>query len=77
MGLEYSAKERHRPVKVGPEEGKKNAQRAGTPLLWRQTETAGVVQPGEEKVLRRSHCGLPILKGGFLKRVRVSFYMGR
>jgi len=31
--LEPSAQERHRPVGVGPEQGHKNDQRAGTPLL--------------------------------------------
>ena len=31
--LESSAQERHGPVGVGPEEGHKNDQRAGTPLL--------------------------------------------
>jgi len=31
--LEPSAQERHGPIGVGPEEGYKNDQRAGTPLL--------------------------------------------
>jgi len=31
--LEPLAQERHRPAGVGPEEGHKNDQRAGTPLL--------------------------------------------
>ena len=31
--LEPSAQDRHGPVGVGPEEGHKNNQRAGTPLL--------------------------------------------
>jgi len=42
--LEPSAQEGHGPVGVGPEEGHRNDQRAGTSLLRGKT---GVVQPGE------------------------------
>lgn len=38
-----------------PEEGRKDAQWAGAPLLWRQGEGAGVVQSGDEKTARRPH----------------------
>ena len=47
--LEPSAQGRHGPVGADPEEGHKNRQRAGTPLLWGKTERVGVIQPGEEK----------------------------
>ena len=38
-----SIQERHGPVGAGPEEGHKTDQRAGTPLLSRKAEGAGVV----------------------------------
>ena len=41
--------ERQRAVGEGPEEGHKYDQRAGEPLLQRQAEGAGLVQPGEKK----------------------------
>lgn len=37
-------------------------QRVGTPLLWSQAETAGVVLPAEGKVPERPHCGFPVPK---------------
>lgn len=40
-----------------PEENHEDVQRAGTPLLWRQAERGGGVQPGE--ILEH----LPISKG--------------
>ena len=49
--LQPSAQERHGPVGVGPQEGQKNGQRAGTPLVWGQAEGFEAVQPGEEKTL--------------------------
>ncbi|KAK4815346.1 LOW QUALITY PROTEIN: hypothetical protein QYF61_000178 [Mycteria americana] len=50
--LASPAQERHGPVGAGPEEGHKNDQRAGTPLL--KAERVGVVQPGEEKAPRKT-----------------------
>jgi len=49
---------------VGPEEGHKNDQRDGTPLLRGKAERVGAVQPGEEKAPGRPYCGLSVLKGG-------------
>ena len=47
---------------MGPEEGHKDDQRAGAPLLGRKAEGAGFIQLGEEKA-RRPPFGLPALKG--------------
>lgn len=44
----WEPKERHGPGRVGPEEGHRNGQRAGVPLLWKQIERVGIVQPGED-----------------------------
>jgi len=46
---------------VGPEEGHKNHQSAGTPLLRGKAERAGVVQPGEETAPGTPYCSLPVL----------------
>lgn len=53
----------HVATGVDPEEGLKNGKRAGTPLLRRKVESAGVVQPGEEEAPGRPDCSLSILKG--------------
>ena len=58
---------------VSPEEGQEDAQKAGTPLLRRQAEEARLVQPGEEKALGRTHCGLPVLDP--VSRRGLNFYM--
>ncbi|KAK4822051.1 hypothetical protein QYF61_008860 [Mycteria americana] len=52
---EPSAQERYGPVGVGPEEGHKNDQRDGTPLLRRKAERVGFVQPGEKKAPGRPY----------------------
>jgi len=39
----HSVQERHGPVEVGPEEGHKNNQRDGTPLLQGKAERVGVI----------------------------------
>ena len=51
--LEPSAQERHGTVGAGPEEGHKDAQRDGTPLVWGKAERVGAVQPGEERAVGR------------------------
>ena len=66
--LEPSAQERHGPVRAGPEDGHKNGQRDGTPLLWGKAERDGAVQPGEEKAVGRPYGDTSILKGGLEKR---------
>lgn len=42
-GLGPPAQERHGSIKLGPEEGHKNGQRPGTPLLQRMSERTWVV----------------------------------
>ena len=41
--------------------------RAGAPPLRRQAQGAGLIQPGEEKAVRRPHCSLPVFKRGYEK----------
>ena len=51
--VESSVQERHRPVRVCPENGHKHDPWNGTPLLsGGQAVRAGAVQPGEEKAAR-------------------------
>jgi len=52
-----------RAVRVGLEEGHKDDQKSGTPLLQRKVEGAGLVQSIEEKALGRLHFSLPVLEG--------------
>ena len=52
----------------GSRGGHKNGQRARTPFLWQN-----VVQPGEDKAVRRPYCVLPVLKGGLWERWGQSF----
>jgi len=47
--------ERWGAIEEGSEEGHKDDHRAGVPLLCKQTEGTGLVQPGEEKAARRPH----------------------
>ena len=65
--LQPSALERHGPGGAGREEGHRNDQRAGTPLLWSKVERVGAVHPGEEKALGRPHCSLPVPEGAYKK----------
>jgi len=74
--LEPSEQERHGPVGAGPEEGHKNCQRDGAPVLRGKAERVGAVQPGAEKDLGRPYCSLPILKVGLQERRGGSFFQG-
>jgi len=49
---------------VGPEEGYKNEQRDGIPLLLGKAETVGAVQPGEERAAGTPYCGLSVRREG-------------
>jgi len=51
--LGSTAQERHGPVGMDPEEGHKNDQRTGAPLLQGKAERVAVVQPGEQKAAGR------------------------
>ena len=51
-GVEHSVQERHGPVGACPEKGHINDPRNVTSLLRGQAESAGAVQPGEEKAAR-------------------------
>jgi len=46
------------------QEGHKNDQGDGTPLLKEKAERVGVVWPGEEKAPGKPSCSLSVLKGG-------------
>lgn len=50
--LESSLQERHGTVTAGPEESYEDDQRSGAPLLRRQAERLGVLQPREEEGFR-------------------------
>ena len=47
---------------------------AGEPLLWRQAERVGVVQPGEEKASGRPYSSLSVPKGDLQESWRGTFY---
>jgi len=64
----WHRKEKQGPGGVGPEEGHKDDQRAGTSLLWGKAERVGVFQPSEEKDPGRPDCSLPVLERGLNKR---------
>lgn len=51
-------------IRMSLEEGHKCDQRSRACLLQRQAEEAGVVQPGEERALRREIVAFQCLKGG-------------
>lgn len=51
--LDSSGRERLGPVRMNPEEGHGNDQRAGAHLLCRQADRVGIAQSGQEKDLRR------------------------
>ena len=62
-GMEPPVQEGQRAVGEGPEEGHEDDQGAAVPLLQRQADRAGLVQPGKQKAARRPHCSLPVFKG--------------
>lgn len=55
----------HGLVRGGPkaDHGREDDQKAEAPLLQRQAETAGVVQPEKEKASGRPPCSFPVLYG--------------
>ena len=63
----FSVQEKHGPVGAGPEEGHKNDQKAGTPLLRGKADRVGVVQPREEKAPGRPLSSLPVPEGTYKK----------
>ena len=67
--LKPLAQERHGSVSAGPDEGHKNDERHGAPLLWGKTQRVVVVQPGEEKAA----CDLSVLKVGLKERWEQAF----
>lgn len=68
------AQERYGALGMDPEGGHKEDQRAGAPLLWREVEVTGLVQPWEQKVLGRPFSSLPTFKGGLQKRWRMTLH---
>ena len=74
--LQPSAQERHGPAGVRPEEGHKDDQRDGAPLLWGKAERVGAVQHGEEKAPGRPYSCLPLPEGGLQESWGGTFYKG-
>lgn len=48
---------------MGPEDAKRMIRE-----LEKKVENVVVVKPGEQKALRRPHCGLPVFKGDLIKK---------
>jgi len=57
------AQEGHGAVRVGPEAGHDDDQRAGTPPLSGQAEGVGAFHPEGEKALGGPYSGLPVPEG--------------
>lgn len=64
------------PVGVSPEDFHKNGQRPEIPLLGRNAERVGIVQPRVEKALGRPCCSISIIKGGSVRKIE-AFYQGQ
>lgn len=59
---------------MSPEEGRKDDLGAGTPIVWRQADRAGFVQPGEEKVEGAPTAILSFLPGAYKEIETVSLF---
>ena len=62
---------------AGLEEGNKDDQCTGVPLLYIKAEGAGLVQAGEEKATGRPHCSIPVLEVSLKIGGKSTFEMGR
>ncbi|PKU41726.1 rna-directed dna polymerase from mobile element jockey- hypothetical protein [Limosa lapponica baueri] len=74
--LESLAQEGHRCFGTSPADGHEDDQGAGAPLLQKQAERIGVVQPGEEKAPGRHYSSLLIPKVGLQERWGGTVYQG-